>query len=316
VNEIQPDAHDEFDWRWVFLLPAAVVAFILVQHTVFLLTAVPGLPSLALLAIWTLSDWVATVTAVYVAIKYAPGQHVIVAMLAAMILTAWHTIMLCAGHQHPISNDSSIETITVTAIGGIILTGAACTCAMMRVQSDASKKAALIRSLSQLKTTDEHPIEIEYKVSPSQSSHHADLDYAFPNPSGNSAATEKAEKIAEAKKDNIRAWYDSDMRLLEVELRVSNLEIDSYVSAIRLALAIEKAGGLKNCSGEHLYFNQICLDCCMRLSLVSDKSDQWRRFAHAFRRYGDLGAKDKTKLLTAIENSLPIPERQLIDAID
>jgi hypothetical protein len=284
------------------------LAFVLVQHAVFLLTAIPGLPSLASYAFWALSDWAATVAAICVAMRLTPRHHAIVAMISAVLLTCWHTVVLCAGREHPISGACSIETITVTAIGGIILTATACTIALIRVQGDAAKRAALIRSLEQISTTDEHPIEIEYKVSPTQSFNQSDLlDYTQPN-FGASAATEKAEKAVEPKKEATRAWFDSDMRLLELELRVLNLEPEAYISAIRLALAIERAGGMHNCSGDKLCFNQICLDCCMRLSLVvSERPERWRRFANSFRRYGDLASDDRAKLLTTIEGALPVP---------
>lgn len=307
MNTIQPDLDDEFDWQWVLILPAAVLAFVLVEHAVSLLIAIPGLPSLATSALWALSDWAATVAAIYVAMRLAPRHHSIVAMISAILLTCWHTVLLCAGHEHPASNGCSIETVTITAIGGIILTATACTIALIKVQSDAAKKAALIRSLEQISTTDEHPIEIEYKVSPTQSFNHSDLDYALPNFSG-SAALEKVEKTVEPKKETARLWFDSDLRLLELELRVLNLEPESYISAIRLALAIERSGGMNNCSGDKLRFNQICLDCCMRLSLVaSDRPERWRRFANSLRRYGDLNPDDRAKLLTAIDSALPIP---------
>jgi hypothetical protein len=306
MNTIQPDLNDEFDWQWVVILPAAVLSFVLVQHAVFLLTAIPGLPILAAHAVWALSDWAATVAAVYVAMRLAPRHHSIVAMISAVLLTCWHTIILCTGHDHPISGTCSMETITITAIGGIILTATACTIALIKVQGDAAKRAALIRSLEQISTTDEHPIEIEYKVSPSQSSSQSDmLDYALPNLSAGAATAEKA---VEPKKETVRAWFDSDMRLLELELRVLNLEPDAYISAIRLALAIERAGGMNNCSGDKLCFNQICLDCCMRFSLVvSEKPERWRRFANSFRRYGELPSDERAKLLITIEGALPVP---------
>lgn len=109
--------------RWLALLPAAIVAYVCAGVVINGAMAALQLPVTCNLAAWAFSDWVGTLLFIIVCTETAPGHKGKVALASLVPLSGLHAVMLIAAKQHPISAVYSSETITITALGGFLLSG-------------------------------------------------------------------------------------------------------------------------------------------------------------------------------------------------
>ena len=109
--------------RWLAVLPCAIVAYVCSGFVINGAMAALQLPVTCNLAAWAFSDWVGTLLFIIVCTEIAPGHKGKVALASLVPLCALHAMMLMAAKQHPIAPVYSSETITITALGGFLLSG-------------------------------------------------------------------------------------------------------------------------------------------------------------------------------------------------
>ncbi len=245
------------------------------------------LPSLAL---WAVSDWCGTAFAILTAAEIAPSRKGQVSIVAAIILTVWHSVLLFMSPSHPISATFSHETITITALGGFVIAGLLCARAIRNEQRVVPGDELIQIMLQQL---------AESRASLEQNDPADAIDVQFENSNEPSQSR----------------TIDRDMLLLERELRYINLQRTAYISAIRFAIAVEKDAAFKNCKGEFLFFHQIVLDSAMRLSVMKSTEPFWRVTANQYRAYEKLSDIERRALIERTESILPIeaePEPEVV----
>ena len=258
--------------RWLLLCPASVLAFVVAQSAVSVIGLFLRLPIGIYLMLWAASDWAASLAFLLVASWMAPSKRTAVVLASTLLLTVWHTLLIMAAPAHPIAPIFSTETVQTTGVVGILITAAFAYAAL---------KDSGVKRLRVIGTIPEAP----------------------------SADGDRSDEIAEpyilSEIPSQGRFGAGDLLLLEKELRKTKLQPDEYMSAIQFAFAVEKDCGFTNCMGEQLQFNQIVLDSAMRVYVPECAERFWLLTANSFRNYEELTSEQRSRLIDAVERSLP-----------
>jgi hypothetical protein len=275
--------------RWLLTPFAGVAAFVASQELFSILGNAIKPTLFPALVLWSVGDWCGTAFAILTAVEIAPQKKGTVAIVAAIALTIWHSLLLFVAPYHPISSMYSHETMTITALGGFVIAALLCARVIRNEQIDIPGDELIQVMLQQLAES------------------RASLE------SNDRAETLEVEFETALESLPLRA-IDRDMLLLERELRYINLQRTAYISAIRFAIAVERDASFKNCKGEFLYFHQIVLDSAMRLSVMKSSEPFWKATANQYRAYESLSEQERRALIVETELLLPIerePDSQI-----
>lgn len=272
--------------RWILVLPSALVGFLAGQVAFMgMRWLVAHYPSMSWLSYsgWLFSDCLASALFIILGTRIAPSHKFATALWLSAIVATWHGVLLGANPFHPVSDSHSELIVAITCITGLIISAVLCWDAY---KSERDWKGSELKTyLPELSEEMPEPgtliaWEPEITMVPSQ-------------------MTYKPVETAD------RVFFASDLVLLERELLKIEPCTDSYISALKLGIAIERDEGYINLEGECFSFSQLMRDLSMRLSVREPDQKLWVDLANVFWQYANQDMDERRKSLERVLLILP-----------
>ena len=236
-------------------------------------------------------DWVACIACVLIGMKFSESKPVVVGSCLATVLAIWHLGMIFYLFNLAQVLEDTIVPYTVVYFGGLLITGAVLvlcyerrtlkgTLAHRRALAELGKQSVYGEALNAAglgAVFNQNTGEVTYFGGKAE-----DGKNAFGQPQ---TKLPRNFELSEAE-ERSASFFDLDLILLEDQLLKIKPNRNSYISALRLGLAIEKDLGFVNCRARSSTFAELMRDVCMRLSVTLGDDMQWLSLAEGFRHYG------------------------------
>ncbi|MBS1992268.1 MAG: hypothetical protein JSS86_05510 [Cyanobacteria bacterium SZAS LIN-2] len=276
----------------IFAIAAALLVFAMVEAALVPLAELARLSSQAgdkinLFALVTaLTDWGACVACVFMGMKLTRTKPVMTSSVLAGILAVWHLCMIFVLFSYAPALDDAIVPYSIVYYGGLLVTGAVLVLGYERrtvkgTQANRQALAELGRPSVYGQALTDAGLGKGVSADGQPKSSDKGLSQAL---SARGSRLPRTPEFSEAE-ERSASFFDLDLILLEDELLKIKPDRDAYISALRLAIAIEKDLGFVNCRARTFTFAELMRDVCTRLSATLGEEGEWITMAEGFRSY-------------------------------
>lgn len=264
--------------RWLLVVPAGLAGFLLGQALFYCLQGLGDLFPPVYFAAFVLSNVASSSLTILFGANAAPAHRMQVSVVLSMVMCLWYGVLLGAAPYNPVAEHHSQSIVSLTCLLGLASSILACWLVCRKPRSGLYTPGW--PSGGEFGAPDgEHDFdeyEVPFDYDPEDESERirefrSTLSFAQPVRSGS---------------ETQQMFFTSDLILLESELFRIQPCRESYISAIRLGLAIEKDSGYCDSQGHYLTFSQLMRDVAMRLSVANQSEEaHWLSVADHFRLY-------------------------------
>ncbi|HEY9783890.1 MAG TPA: hypothetical protein V6D17_00720 [Candidatus Obscuribacterales bacterium] len=273
-------------FRWLLVLPAALIGFVLGQSSFalvkFLFSQNPALSSF-LNAGWLISDCLASALFIILGTKVAPNYRFLTAVALSLVVATWHGVLIGANPFQPVSEQHSEIIVALTCLTGLAISIVVCWEAYLREREwQETELRNFVPEAEQVEETSERGYAVPRRErKSSEGSYDANKPAAFTSPKE-------------------QTYFAHDLILLERELLRIEPCTESYISALRLGIAIERDEGYTNLEGESFSFAQLMRDLAMRISVRHPEDGVWLEIAGIFWQYPQSTHSERSAALARI----------------
>lgn len=267
--------------RWLLVLPAALSGFLVGQLVFVGIRALAH--SHALLSPlgyggWLISDCLASALFIIFGTRTAPSRRFGTALGLSAVVATWHGVLLGANPFGPISEEHSEAIVLITCVTGLIISAVLCYQAYLGERKwTGSELKAYLPELPEA-MPEPGPLLVWEPTTPM-------------------LPTSLTYKPVE---NDDSVFLASDLVLLERELLKIEPCTESYISALKLGIAIEQDKGCSNLEGECFSFAQLMRDLAMRLSVRAPDEKMWLEIASIFWNYSNQAEEERKQALDEV----------------
>lgn len=291
--------------RWSLVLPASLAGFFLGQLLFYCFQGLGDLFPPVYYAAFVLSNVASSSLTILFGANAAPAHRVQISVLLSMLMCLWYGVLLGAAPYNPVAEHHSQSIVLFTCLLGLFSSALSCWLVCRKPRSGLHAVAVPAGGIFGESGGGEnerydHPFGYDPEFESERiRAFRSTLSLAQPVRTGGS--------------DMQQMFFTSDLILLENELFRIQPCRESYISAIRLGLAIEKDSGYCDTRGRYLTFSQLMRDVSMRLSVANHVEEtHWLAVADLFRLYQkeekEMGRRDLLKRVDAMLPRLALVE--------
>lgn len=284
---------------YIFATALTLVVYGTLQACIVPLYAMAGrFPSLNGISIFqlfaALMDWSSCIFSVLAGLMVSPKlrekNRAIFAGLLSLMIGSFQLGCAVAVFNYASSLGGQIVPLSVVYYGGLLsLCAVACL-----VYEQISVKGDMARSMA---------MEELSRPSPLASAFLPESRAAF-----RKAMAEKQAAKPDLVVNGEGAFFDFDLILLEDSLLKMKPDRDSYLSALRFGITIEKDTGFRNCRARNYTFAQIMKDVALRLAASEPDNLIFQELSGHFLDYDSLEVEARTQVIVRFEECLPCEE--------
>ncbi len=275
-------------FRYLVAIVAALVTFSLIQLAIVPVvelgrSVIGNAPNIYHLFVAFL-DWASCIACVLLGVSLAPARRLSVAVGLSLTVAVFHLAQIFVILTFAQAIGEGIVPLSLIYYGGLIVTGALC---------------CLVYEQMAVKHDREHSQALASLSGPSV--YQEALRRAAAADDSGLTAAGRLGALAPSAVPVESGFFDFDLILLEDELLKIRPDRDSYISALRLGMAIERDCGYVNCRARSSSFSELMRDVSMRMAATEVEESEWLGLANGFRIYQIEEKEQRVKRLAALE---------------
>lgn len=278
-------------FRYLVAIVSALLTFSLIQLSIVPVvelgrSVVGNAPNIFHLFVAFL-DWAACIACVLLGVSLAPARKLSVAVGLSLTVAIWHMVQIFVIISFAQAIGEGLVPLSLIYYGGLIVTGALC---------------CLVYEQVSVKHHRQHRLALANLSTPSV--YKQALKTAAKADAGGLTASGRLGTLAPSAVPLESGFFDFDLILLEDELLKIKPDRDSYISALRLGMAIERDCNFVNCRARSSSFAELMQDVSRRLAATFEEEAEWISLAAGFRLYPSGSRLERQGRLTSLETLL------------